>query len=168
MRNGGRSHQSRARLASGIIGVVIDHGERGLLHPIIRALFDFKTAKVVTPLPPVGLDQIGAALPEAHHVVTAYEQASDFDVIHDHTTVGPAVEYKGYSIQPLAMRQASGFLTAGLISRDADGKRREHRFVRADTHPSADDAREFTILKAQRLIDEQGERLFGREDGPSA
>jgi hypothetical protein len=82
--------------------------------------------------------------------------------------VGPAVEYKGYSIQPLAMRQASGFLTAGLISRDADGKRREHRFVRADTHPSADDAREFTILKAQRLIDEQGERLFGREDGPSA
>ena len=83
-------------------------------------------------------------------------------------TVGPAVEYKGYSIQPLAMRQASGFLTAGLISRDADGKRREHRFVRADTHPSADDAREFTILKAQRLIDEQGERLFGREDGASA
>jgi hypothetical protein len=82
--------------------------------------------------------------------------------------VGPTVEYKGYSIQPLAMRQASGFLTAGLISREADGKRREHRFVRADTHPSADDAREFTILKAQRLIDEQGERLFGREDGASA
>ena len=82
--------------------------------------------------------------------------------------VGDAVEYKGYSIQPLAMRQASGFLTAGLISREADGKRREHRFVRADTHPSADDAREFTILKAQRLIDEQGERLFGRHDAPSA
>ena len=40
--------------------------------------------------------------------------------------------------------------------------------MRADTHPSADDAREFTILKAQRLIDEQGERLFGREDGASA
>jgi HD-GYP domain-containing protein (c-di-GMP phosphodiesterase class II) len=37
------------RLESGIIGVVIDHGERGLLHPIIRALYDFKTAKVVPP-----------------------------------------------------------------------------------------------------------------------
>lgn len=86
----------------------------------------------------------------------------------DTPAVGPAVEYKGFSIQPLAMRQASGFLTAGLITRETEGGRREHRFVRADTHPSADEAREFTILKAQRLIDEQGERLFGREDGPSA
>ena len=86
----------------------------------------------------------------------------------DTPAVGPAVEYKGFSIQPLAMRQAGGFLTAGLIARETEGKRREHRFVRADTYPSVDDAREFTILKAQRLIDEQGERLFGREDSPSA
>src|ERR1051326_6838678 len=37
------------RLQSGVIGVVIDHGERGLLHPIVRALYDFKANKVVAP-----------------------------------------------------------------------------------------------------------------------
>lgn len=49
------------------------------------------TARVVTPLPAVGADQIGAAMPEAHHVAVAYQHAHEFDVIHDHTTVGPAV-----------------------------------------------------------------------------
>ena len=74
-----------------------------------------------------------------------------------------AVDYKGFRIIPQPLRQNGAFLTAGLIVRESPegGGRREHRFVRADTHPSADDAREFTILKAQRLIDEQGERLFG-------
>jgi hypothetical protein len=37
---------------------------------------------------------------------------------------------------------------------------REHRFVRADTHGSADQAREFAIVKARQIIDEQGDRLF--------
>jgi len=37
------------RLQSGVIGIVIDHGERGLLHPIVRALFDFKAGKILTP-----------------------------------------------------------------------------------------------------------------------
>src|SRR3954451_18492594 len=36
--------------------------------------------------------------------------------------VGPAVEYKGFSIQPLAMRQASGFLTPRLISPAGGGQ----------------------------------------------
>ena len=72
-----------------------------------------------------------------------------------------AVEYKGYRIIPQPQKQAGGFLTAGLIVQETAAGRREHRFVRADTHSSADDARQFTVLKAQRLIDEQGERLFG-------
>lgn len=71
-----------------------------------------------------------------------------------------AVEYKGYRIIPQPQKAAGGFLTAGLIVRETEAGRREHRFVRADTHTSADDARQFTVLKAQRLIDEQGERLF--------
>lgn len=72
-----------------------------------------------------------------------------------------AVEYKGYQIIAQPQKAPGGFLTSGLIVLENDGGRREHRFVRADTHSSADDARHFTVLKAQRLIDEQGERLFG-------
>ena len=37
---------------------------------------------------------------------------------------------------------------------------KEHRFVRADTHQSRDDAIEFTISKAKQMIDMQGDRIF--------
>ena len=35
-----------------------------------------------------------------------------------------------------------------------------HRFVRADTHGSADQAHDFAIVKGRQIIDEQGDRLF--------
>jgi hypothetical protein len=73
---------------------------------------------------------------------------------------GPGVEYKGFRIIPRKSPQGGQFLTAGVIVHDGPSGRREHRFVRADTHATADDAREFTLAKARRLIDEQGERLF--------
>lgn len=73
---------------------------------------------------------------------------------------GAGVEYGGYRIIPRPTRQGGQFLTSGLIVADGPAGRREHRFVRADTHASEDEAREFTIAKARRLIDEQGERLF--------
>ena len=38
---------------------------------------------------------------------------------------------------------------------------KEHRFVRAETHPSKDDASAFAIAKGRQIIDEQGERIFG-------
>ena len=33
--------------------------------------------------------RIGMAVPELRHVVHAYEAVSDFDVVHDHTVMGP-------------------------------------------------------------------------------
>lgn len=72
-----------------------------------------------------------------------------------------AVEYKGFLIYAEPTRQNGQFLTAGRIAKDTDGGRKEHRFVRADTHGSAEEAGRFTVQKAQRLIDEQGDRLFG-------
>lgn len=73
---------------------------------------------------------------------------------------GPGVEYKGFRIIPRESPQGGQFLTSGVIVHEGPAGRREHRFVRADTHPSADAAREFTLAKARRLIDEQGERIF--------
>src|SRR4051794_23916265 len=80
----------------GGIELVVDLLSRGLEQAghdvtLFASAGSESTAEVVTPLPPVGLDQIGAALPEAHHVVAAYEHAGEFDVIHAHTPVGPAV-----------------------------------------------------------------------------
>jgi hypothetical protein len=72
-----------------------------------------------------------------------------------------AVEYRDYRIIPKPLRQGGQFLTAGTIVKDFPDGRREHRFVRADTHSSEEEARRFMVQKAQRLIDEVGDRLFG-------
>lgn len=76
--------------------------------------------------------------------------------------LGDAVEHKGCRIQATAMQRGSQFLTAGTITKDFPDGPREHRFVRADTHASADQARDFAIVKGRQIIDEQGDRLFDR------
>jgi putative nucleotidyltransferase with HDIG domain len=37
------------RLQSGFIAVVIDHGEQGLLHPLVRAVYDTRKGKLIPP-----------------------------------------------------------------------------------------------------------------------
>ena len=71
-----------------------------------------------------------------------------------------AVDYNGYRITPAPERQASGWNTAGVISKSFPDGVKEHRFIRVDTHMSKDDAVAFSITKAQQIIDEQGDRLF--------
>jgi hypothetical protein len=73
---------------------------------------------------------------------------------------GPAVEYHGYRIMPAPQRQASGWNTAGVITKEFPDGMKKHRFVRVDTHASKDDAVSFSITKAQQIIDEQGDRIF--------
>ena len=41
------------------------------------------------------------------------------------------------------------------------GETKSHPFVRADLHASREQAIEFSLLKAQQIIDEQGDRIFG-------
>ena len=72
-----------------------------------------------------------------------------------------AVEHNGFLIYPEPIRQGGQFLTAGTIAKDYPDGRKEHRFIRADTHASAADAERLMVQKAQRLIDELGDRLFG-------
>jgi hypothetical protein len=73
---------------------------------------------------------------------------------------GEAVTYGEYLIVPKPIRQGGQFLTAGTITKAFPEGRKEHRFVRADTHASEEDARRFMVQKAQQLIDEVGDRLF--------
>ena len=38
---------------------------------------------------------------------------------------------------------------------------KEHRFVRAETHSSHEEAIAYSIVNAKQIIDEQGDRIFG-------
>lgn len=72
-----------------------------------------------------------------------------------------AVEYKGFRIRPAPYSAKGGFQTAGIIEKDAETGTKQHRFVRAETHPSKEDATAFAITKGKQIIDEQGDRIFG-------
>jgi len=70
------------------------------------------------------------------------------------------VEYKGYRIRPVPYPAKGQYQTAGLIEKEFGSDVKEYRFVRAETHPSKDDASAFAIVKAKQIIDEQGDRIF--------
>ena len=70
------------------------------------------------------------------------------------------VEYKGYVIRAAPYFDNGHYQTAGVIAREIEGVRKEHRFIRADAHASYDDAVTFTLNKARQIIDLQGERMF--------
>ncbi len=71
-----------------------------------------------------------------------------------------AVEYKGYRIRPEPYKVANGFQTCGVIEKEFPDGRKEHRFIRADTYSSADDAVEFTVTKGKLIVDQDGDRMF--------
>jgi hypothetical protein len=72
----------------------------------------------------------------------------------------PPVEYKGYRIRPAPYRADGHYQTAGTIEKDTPEGVKEHKFIRADTYQSREDAIAFTISKAKQIIDNQGDRIF--------
>ena len=75
----------------------------------------------------------------------------------------PPVDYNGFRIRPNPFRNGGQYQTAGVIEKYGPEGVREHRFIRADTHPSREVAIEFTVTKAKQIIDLQGERMFGSQ-----
>ena len=71
-----------------------------------------------------------------------------------------AVEYNGYRIRPAPYRANSQFQTCGVIEKDFPDGAKQHRFVRAETHPSLVDAASFAITKGKQIVDQQGDRMF--------
>ena len=69
-------------------------------------------------------------------------------------------EYKGFVIKALEMKAGREYQLAGAIEKDIDGALRRVEFIRADKFPNADDAGAAALLKGQRIIDEQGDRVF--------
>ncbi len=73
---------------------------------------------------------------------------------------GRAVAYNGYTITATPFADGGQFQTSGRIEKAVDGTVKEHRFIRAEKHPSRDDAEAFSITKAQQIIDQNGDRIF--------
>ena len=71
-----------------------------------------------------------------------------------------AVEYRGYRIRPAPYRTNGKYQTAGIIEKDDPAGLKEHRFIRAETHESREDAIAFSIAKGKQIIDERGDRVF--------
>ncbi len=67
--------------------------------------------------------------------------------------------YKDLEIRAAPQNQGGRWLTAGSISKPGV-EEAVHKFIRADTHTSRDEAVDFTIRKAKQIIDEQGDGLF--------
>ncbi|OHV12098.1 HlyU family transcriptional regulator [Kushneria phosphatilytica] len=72
-----------------------------------------------------------------------------------------SVEYRGYHIIPEPQKVSGQYRVSGRIQRvDADGQVQEQRFERSDTVPDRDGCIELIRLKAERYIDDHGERVF--------
>ena len=68
--------------------------------------------------------------------------------------------YEGFEIRATPYEEEGKFQLCGVISREVDGVRCEHRYVRADRFSTVDDAIEMTLFKGRQIIDQTGERLF--------
>ena len=74
---------------------------------------------------------------------------------------GRTVQHLGFTIRAEPYQSEGQYQTAGAIEKEIGGELKTHRFVRADRHPSHEQAVEFALAKGRQIIDEQGERLFG-------
>ncbi|TWG92750.1 hypothetical protein L598_004600000040 [Mesorhizobium sp. J18] len=69
-------------------------------------------------------------------------------------------EHNGYTIRATPFAEGGQYQTCGVISKEIDGVMKEHRFIRADRFPSADDAAAHSLRKGKQLVDEQGDAIF--------
>ena len=71
-----------------------------------------------------------------------------------------SISYQGYSIHPCPLAEGGQYRVNGQITQVIDDIEHHYALVRADLLPSAEQAAELMVAKAQRVIDEHGTRLF--------
>lgn len=64
--------------------------------------------------------------------------------------------YGDYCITPASVREEHGYRINGTITKGEQ----VHRFIRADTLPTAEACAQEMIRKAKQMIDQQGDRIF--------
>jgi len=71
-----------------------------------------------------------------------------------------SVEYKGYTITPAPEKDPAGWRLAGTIAKEFGENWRTYRLDRADTFADREVIIAAIIVKAKRIIDEQGDAIF--------
>ena len=71
-----------------------------------------------------------------------------------------SIEHKGFLVRAAPFKTEGRYQTAGTIEKEVAGVRKEHRFIRADSHPSLEQAVEFSLTKGCQIVDQVGERVF--------
>ncbi len=71
-----------------------------------------------------------------------------------------AEEFEGYQIYSEPTRRDGQWQTAGRITKQIGEEIKEHAFIRADTHGSEEEAKEFSSRKAKQIIKEMGDGMF--------
>jgi hypothetical protein len=69
-------------------------------------------------------------------------------------------EHNGYVIHATPFVEGGQHQVCGLITKEIDGTKREHRFIRADRFASRDDAVDMIFRKGRQVIDERGDKIF--------
>jgi hypothetical protein len=67
----------------------------------------------------------------------------------------PTQDHDGYLIAAAPYREEGQWQLCGVISKEIDGVRREHRYVRADRFGDRDEAVEMTFTKGRQIIDQR-------------
>ena len=78
------------------------------------------------------------------------------------TPAEDTVSYNGFDIRPEPRKEEGGWRVRGVLSKGVDAERKEHTYIRADLYAGKDDAVAATISKGKRIIDEQGDAVFGK------
>jgi len=71
------------------------------------------------------------------------------------------VAHEGFTIVATPRKANGGWSTEGCIRKVVGGEAKEVRFIRADTSASREAAIALSVSKARKIIDEQGEQVFG-------
>jgi glycosyltransferase involved in cell wall biosynthesis len=119
--------------------VVIDNLARGLqaLGHDVRL---FTVGDSTCPVPieflyPTGITPMDADIPEAAHVLAAYDALADMDIIHDHTALGPLVAGRRGIRQPPVVTTSHGPFTPQTRRIYAEVAR--HAWIAAISHSQA-------------------------------
>lgn len=69
--------------------------------------------------------------------------------------------HEGFQILTTPIEEGGQFRVCALVRKEIDGALMEHRLIRADICSTVDEASDIAIRKAQQMIDERGEGIFG-------
>ena len=70
-------------------------------------------------------------------------------------------DYKGFRIAATPVNEGGQYRVSGIIELDqGEEEPKRHTFVRADVIPSKDEAARISLMKAQMMVDQLGDRVF--------